>query len=75
MAFKLPFTLPTLDRRNRSPGQAGGPPAVERRSNRGNRLPLIGHLEIQTQFRILGTIFLVSLLISIASVFIQVQPH
>ena len=73
MAFKLPFTLPTLDRRNRSPGQAGGPPAVERRSNRGNRLPLIGHLEIQTQFRILGTIFLVSLLISIASVFIQVQ--
>ena len=73
MAFKLPFSLPTLDRRNRSPQQAGDPPVVERRSNRGNRLPLIGHLEIQTQFRILGTVFLVSLLISIASVFIQVQ--
>lgn len=48
MAFKLPFTLPTLDRRNRTPGQAGDPPPVERRSNRGNRLPLIGHLDIQT---------------------------
>jgi twitching motility protein PilJ len=73
MAFKLPFKLPTFDRRNRSPQKAGVAPAVERRSNRGNRLPLIGHLEIQTQFRILGTIFLLSLLISIASVFIQVQ--
>jgi twitching motility protein PilJ len=73
MAFKLPFTLPTLDRRSRSPQQAGDPPVVERRSGRGNRLPLIGHLEIQTQFRILGTVFLVSLLISIASVFMQVQ--
>ncbi len=75
MAFKLPFKLPTLDRRNRSPEKpaAGAIPAVDRRSNRGNKLPLIGHLEIQTQFRILGTVFLLSLLISIASVFIQVQ--
>jgi twitching motility protein PilJ len=75
MAFKLPFKLPTLDRRNRSPQKpAGGAvPAVERRSNRGNKLPLIGHLEIQTQFRILGTVFLLSLLISIASIFMQVQ--
>jgi twitching motility protein PilJ len=75
MAFKLPFNLPTLDRRNPSSQEpaAGGMPAVERRSNRGNKLPLIGHLEIQTQFRILGTVFLISLLISIASVFMQVQ--
>lgn len=75
MAFKLPFKLPTLDRRNRSPQKpaAGAIPAVERRSNRDNRLPLIGHLEIQTQFRILGTVFLLSLLISIASIFMQVQ--
>jgi hypothetical protein len=73
MAFKLPFTLPTLDRRNRSPQTPGVVPLVERRSNRGNRLPLIGHLEIQTQFRILGTVFLISLLIAIASVFIQAQ--
>jgi len=75
MAFKLPFKLPTLDRRNRSPQKpaAGGMPAVDRRSGRGNKLPLIGHLEIQTQFRILGTVFLISLLISISSVFMQVQ--
>ncbi|MDP1611610.1 MAG: methyl-accepting chemotaxis protein [Sulfuritalea sp.] len=37
------------------------------------KLPVIGHLDIQTQFRILGTIFLLSLLISIASVFMQAQ--
>ena len=75
MAFKLPFNLPTLDRRNpSSQGPAGdGAPAVERRSNRGNKLPLIGHLEIQTQFRILGTVFLISLLITIGAVFLQVQ--
>lgn len=75
MAFKLPFNLPTLDRRNRSSQApaAGGAPAVERRSNRGNKLPLIGHLEIQTQFRILGMVFLISLLISVASIFMQVQ--
>jgi len=76
MAFKLPFNLPTLDRRNRSGSKAppaDGIPLVDRRTNRGKRLPLIGHLEIQTQFRILGTVFLISLLISIASIFMQVQ--
>ncbi len=76
MAFKFPFKLPTLDRRNRSSTGtpvAGGAPAVDRRSSRGNKLPLIGHLDIQTQFRILGTVFLISLLISVASIFMQVQ--
>ena len=74
MAFKLPFKLPTLDRRQRSaplPTTPGAVPVVDRRGK--GKLPLIGHLDIQTQFRILGTIFLVSLLISIASVFMQVQ--
>ena len=76
MAFKLPFKLPTLDRRSHSTPRApaaGGAPLVERRGSRGNKLPLIGHLDIQTQFRILGTIFLISLLIAIASIFMQVQ--
>jgi twitching motility protein PilJ len=76
MAFKLPFNLPTLDRRSRSSPPtpvAAGAPAVDRRGSRGNRLPLIGHLEIQTQFRILGAVFLISLLISVASIFMQVQ--
>jgi hypothetical protein len=36
-------------------------------------MPLIGHLAIDTQFRILGSVFLVSLLISIAAIFMQVQ--
>jgi hypothetical protein len=36
---------------------------------------LIGHLDIQTQFRILGTVFLISLLIAIAAVFMQVPGH
>ena len=75
MAFKLPFKLPTLDRRSNSTRQpaAGGMPTVDRRTSRGSKLPLIGHLEIQTQFRILGTVFLISLLVSVASVFMQVQ--
>jgi len=74
MALKLPFKLPTFDRRTgRTPeATAAGPaPAVDRRGR--GRLPLIGHLDIQTQFRILGTVFLISLLISIAAVFMQVQ--
>jgi hypothetical protein len=74
MAFKLPFTLPTLrPPQSAARRQRDGPP-VERRSNRGKRLPLIGHLEIETQFRILGTVFLISLLIAIASVFMQARP-
>lgn len=76
MAFKFPFKLPTLDRRNRSSSgkpAAGTAPVVERRANRGNKLPLIGDLTIQTQFRILGSVFLISLLITVASIFMQVQ--
>ncbi|WP_310451456.1 methyl-accepting chemotaxis protein [Sulfuritalea sp.] len=75
MALKLPFKLPTFDRRkDRSPGATttGAAPATDRRG-RGQQLPLIGHLDIQTQFRILGTVFLLSLLISIAAIFMQVQ--
>jgi twitching motility protein PilJ len=74
MAFKFPFKLPMLDRRNRSaplPRAPGAVPVVDRRGK--GKLPLIGHLDIQTQLRILGTIFLISLLISIASIFMQVQ--
>jgi twitching motility protein PilJ len=74
MAFKLPFKLPTFDRRgSRPPGPtaAGALPKVDRRGQ--GKLPLIGHLDIQTQFRILGTVFLISLLISIAAIFMQVQ--
>jgi len=36
-------------------------------------LPLIGHLDIETQFRILGTVFLISLLITVAAIFMQGQ--
>ncbi|MDP3513195.1 MAG: methyl-accepting chemotaxis protein [Sulfuritalea sp.] len=74
MALKLPFKLPTFDRRkDRSPGATttGAAPATDRRGH--GKLPLIGHLDIQTQFRILGTVFLLSLLISIAAIFMQVQ--
>ncbi len=73
MAFKLPFKLPSFDRRKpRAPGAGGGPaPAIDRRGQ--GKLPLIGHLGIETQFRILGSVFLVSLLISIAAIFMQVQ--
>ena len=75
MAFKLPsFKLPKFDRRApRAPGKPvpGATPMVDRRGK--GRLPLIGHLDIQVQFRILGTVFLISLLISIAAIFMQVQ--
>src|SRR3990167_6382505 len=74
MALKLPFKLPTFDRRkDRSPGATttGAAPATDRRGH--GQLPLIGHLDIQTQFRILGTVFLLRLLISIAAIFMQVQ--
>ena len=77
MAFKFPFKLPTVDRRNRSspgkPATGGAAPVMERRASRGKTLPLIGHLPIQTQFRILGAIFLISLLITVASIFMQAQ--
>jgi twitching motility protein PilJ len=74
MAFKLPFKLPTFDRRQgRTPPPAtgGAVPFVDRRGQ--GKLPLIGHLDVQTQFRILGSIFLISLLISVAAIFLQVQ--
>ena len=71
MAFKLPFKLPTFDRRKRGPTGGGPAPTVDRRAK--STLPLIGHLGTETQFRILGAVFLVSLLISIASIFIQTQ--
>ncbi|MCK9380315.1 MAG: methyl-accepting chemotaxis protein [Sulfuritalea sp.] len=76
MAFKLPsFKLPKFDRRDRVSPQtpvAGAAPADDRRTSKG-RLPLIGNFDIETQFRIIGTIFLISLLITIAAVFLQVQ--
>ena len=75
MAFKLPaFKLPSFDRRKRDTPPAtgsGGAPFVDRRGQ--GKLPLIGHLDVQTQFRILGSIFLISLLISVAAIFLQVQ--
>ena len=71
MAFKLPFKLPSFDRRKASPPSEGAAPQVERRAQRG--IPLIGQLDIDTQFRILGTVFLISLLISIAAIFMQNQ--
>jgi twitching motility protein PilJ len=73
MAFKLPFTLPKFDRRDRQSLQKGtiGEVSAENRLRKG--LPLIGHLDIETQFRILGTVFLISLLITIAAIFMQVQ--
>ena len=76
MAFKMPsFKLPQFDRRGGASPQtpeAGAAPAEDRR-NRRSKLPLIGNFDIETQFRIIGTIFLISLLITIAAVFLQVQ--
>jgi twitching motility protein PilJ len=40
---------------------------------RRKALPLIGHLDIETQFRILGTVFVVCMLITIAAIFAQTQ--
>ena len=73
MAFKLPFTLPNFDRRDQQslPKTKIGEVSAESRHRKG--LPLIGHLDIETQFRILGTVFLISLLITIAAIFMQVQ--
>ncbi len=72
MALNLPFKLPSFDRRKPvSPETTalGDVPGEERRGRR--RLPLIGHLAIESQFRILGAVFLISLLITIAAVFMQ----
>jgi twitching motility protein PilJ len=73
MAFKLPFSLANFDRRSRDAPQAkaAGAPAEERRGR--GRMPLIGQFDIETQFRIIGTVFLISLLITIAAIFMQGQ--
>ena len=75
MAFKLPaFKLPTFNRpkRDTPPTTGSGTTPLAGRHGQGN-LPLIGHLDVQTQFRILGSIFLISLLISVAAIFLQSQ--
>jgi twitching motility protein PilJ len=71
MAFKLPFNLPKFDRRGQSAARTGEIPKEDRRG--GGKLPLIGNFDIDTQFRILGTTFLISLLITVAAIFMQNQ--
>jgi hypothetical protein len=71
MAFKLPFSLPKFDRRGQASPETGEIPRENRRSQ--GKLPLIGNFDIETQFRILGTVFLISLLIAIAAIFMQNQ--
>ncbi len=73
MAFKLPFSLPNFDRRSRESGSAAATAEAPAQDRRRKGLPLIGLLDIETQFRILGTIFLISLLITIAAIFMQGQ--
>jgi len=73
MAFKLPFSLPNFDRRSRESGAATATAEAPAEDRRRKGLPLIGDLNIETQFRILGTIFLISLLITIAAIFMQGQ--
>ena len=73
MAFKLPFSLPNFDRRSGEPAATAATAAAPAEDRRRKGLPLIGLLDIETQFRILGTIFLISLLITIAAIFMQGQ--
>ena len=74
MALKLPFKLSKFDRRDRSsPPAAGSGEAAGQDRRKQGKLPLIGHLGIETQFRFLGIVFLISLLITIASIFVQSQ--
>ena len=73
MAFKLPFTLPNFDRRGKDSPEAAVTRAAPEADRRRKGLPLIGQLDIETQFRILGTVFLISLLITIAAIFMQGQ--
>ncbi len=54
--------------KKRAPGAAAADDAPRRRA-----LPVIGHLTVELQFRILGTVFLVSLLVTIAAIFTQSQ--
>ena len=71
MAFKLPFKLPSFDRRGQAAAKGAAIPTEDRREV--GKLPLIGNLDIDTQFRVLGTVFLISLLIAIAAIFMQNQ--
>ena len=75
MAFNLPFKLPSFERRDPVSPEAAAvgdvPGDAPRRSS--GRLPLIGHLEIESQFRILGAGFMISLLIAVAAIFLQAQ--
>jgi len=74
MAFKLPFTLPSFDRRGKASGDGSADGEIPAEDRRGKgKLPLIGQFDIDTQFRILGSVFLVSLLIAIAAIFMQGQ--
>ena len=68
MAFKLPFTLP----KKQSPATAATDVAAGKARSPG-RLPIIGHFPIEAQFRILGTLFLISLLITVVAIFMQIQ--
>jgi hypothetical protein len=63
--------LPKFDRRGQASPETGEIPRENRRSQ--GKLPLIGNFDIETQFRILGTVFLISLLIAIAAIFMQNQ--
>jgi twitching motility protein PilJ len=64
----MAFDLKSLFKKTAAP-QAEEVPQASRRKG----LPLIGHLDIETQFRILGTVFLISLLITVAAIFMQGQ--
>ncbi|MFA4969598.1 MAG: methyl-accepting chemotaxis protein [Sulfuritalea sp.] len=64
----MAFDLKSLFKKT-APPEAEEVPQEPRRKG----LPLIGHLDIETQFRILGTVFLISLLITIAAIFMQGQ--
>jgi len=64
----MAFDLKSLFKKTTAP-QAEEAPQASRRKG----LPLIGHLDIETQFRILGTVFLISLLITVAAIFMQGQ--
>ena len=61
----MAFDLKSLFRKTAAPAATEAP--------RRKVLPLIGYLSVELQFRILGTIFLLSLLITIAAIFMQGQ--
>ncbi|KAF0162740.1 MAG: twitching motility protein PilJ [Rhodocyclaceae bacterium] len=63
----MAFDLKSLFKKTAAP-ETENPEGTSRKG-----LPLIGHLEIETQFRVLGTVFLISLLITVAGIFMQGQ--